>query len=137
MEQKPDGERKCSILVVDDEPEMRAMLQMMLSRIGCDTVEASKATEALAHIQKGRADVMLLDLRMPGASGVDLLRTLHRRNVRVPTVVVSGYISADVAAQFTELGVVGMVAKPFKQERILSEVQKVARMAGFELQLPE
>ena len=137
MEQKPDGERKCSILVVDDEPEMRAMLQMMLSRIGCDTVEASRATEALAHIQKGRADVMLLDLRMPGANGVELLRTLQRRGIRLPTVVVSAFISAEVAAQFAELGVVGMVAKPFKQERILREVQKVARMAGFELQLPE
>jgi DNA-binding NtrC family response regulator len=135
MEENAAPDRKCSVLIVDDEPDMRAMLQLMLSRNGCDTVEASKATEALAHIQKGRADIMLLDLRMPGASGIDLLRSLQRRNVRLPTIVVSAYISAEVAAQFKELGVLGMVAKPFKQERILSEVQRVARMAGFELEL--
>ncbi len=113
------------ILVVEDDPQMSALLQLMVTRMGHKPVEATKATEALDHIQKGHADLMLLDLQMPGASGVDLLRTLRRRNLRVPTIVVSGFISADAAKLLSELGVLSLVAKPFEQERIIGEIQKV------------
>ena len=58
---------------------------------------------------------------------MDLLKLLRRRQWRVPTVVVSGFISDDIAKELVGLGVLGMVSKPFKMERIVEEIQQVMK----------
>ena len=62
---------------------------------------------------------------MPGASGKDLLTVLQRRRLEVPIIIVSAYVSQDIAGQFAEKGVKGIVAKPFKKDRIEGEVRRV------------
>ena len=62
---------------------------------------------------------------MPGASGMDLLTVLQRRRLQVPVIVVSAYVSQDIAGQLAEKGVRGIVAKPFKKERIEGEIRRV------------
>jgi DNA-binding NtrC family response regulator len=118
------------ILVVDDDENMRDLLKLMVTQVGCEAIEVDRAKDALDHIEKGHAHMMLLDLQMPGASGLDLLRSMRRHRVWVPTVVVSGFISPDAAKQLAQLGVQGMVAKPFTKERVLGEIQKVIGNSG-------
>ena len=122
---------KPTVLVVEDDEQMRAMLEMMITRMGCKTLAVSRATEALGPIQTGKADLVLLDLQMPGVTGIELLRTMKRRNLLVPTVVVSAYISSEAAQACAQLGVKGMVAKPFDQARLVTEIQKILRQAGY------
>ena len=112
------------ILVVEDDPDMQHMLRDLLTKSGYTPLPAQKAKEALEYIGKWHVDLMILDIHMPGASGVDLLRVLRRRNIQIPTVVVSGFISEELAAQLSRLDVQSMLAKPFNADRILGEIHK-------------
>ncbi len=113
------------ILVVDDDPDMREMLQLLVTNMGYNALEAGKAKDALQFIERGKADLVLLDLNMPGASGMDLLTVLQRRRLEVPIIIVSAYVSQDIAGQLAEKGVKGIVAKPFKKDRIEGEIRRV------------
>ena len=88
-------------------------------------LETGKANDALYFIERGRADLVLLDLNMPGASGKDLLTVLQRRRLEVPIIIVSAYVSRDIAVQVAQKGVKGIVAKPFKKDRIEGEIRRV------------
>jgi len=116
------------ILVVDDEPEMRNILREVIQSKKCVAIEASKATEALAYMEKYRVDLVLLDIHMQGASGVDLLKVMRRRHLKIPTIIISGFVTEELAAEIAKQGVVGIVAKPFTPTRILDEIQKVVTL---------
>jgi len=62
---------------------------------------------------------------MPGASGLDVLKVLRRRRIQTPTIIVSAHVSADVAQELAELGISGIVAKPFRRERLEAEIKKI------------
>ncbi len=128
-----DPATRPTVLVVEDDDQMRAMLELLLSRLGCKSIAVDKATEALRPIEKGQANLLLLDLHLPGTSGLDLLRTIRRRNLPVPAVIVSAYISEEAAQSCAKLGVTGMVAKPFEQERLATEIRRGLRQAGLDL----
>lgn len=68
----------------------------------------------------------MLDLKMPGVGGLDLLKVIRRRQFPIPVIVVSGFISEDIANALTTTGVQGMVAKPFKKDRLAEELDRVA-----------
>ena len=113
------------MLVVDADAAMRDLLKLMVAQVGCEPIEVDLAKDALDHIEKGQAHMMLLDLQMPGASGLNLLRSMRRHRVWVPTIVVSGFISPEAAKQLAQLGVQDILAKPFAKEQVLEEIQKV------------
>ncbi|MBT4136279.1 MAG: response regulator [Candidatus Latescibacteria bacterium] len=113
------------ILIVDDEPEMRNMLTEVLTMYQCVPLEASKATEAMVHMEKYRVDLVLLDIHMQGASGVDLLKVMRRRHLKIPTIVISGFVTEELAAELALFGVAGIVAKPFMPTRIMEEISKI------------
>ena len=116
------------ILVVDDEPEMRNILREVIQAKKCVAIEASKATEALAYMEKYRVDLVLLDIHMQGASGVDLLKVMRRRHLKIPTIIISGFVTEELAADIAKQGVVGIVAKPFTPTRIVEEIKKVVAL---------
>ena len=103
------------------------MLGEILERLGYKIKSTDKAKEALSIIERGDADLCLLDLNMPGVSGFELLKLVRRRHFPIPIIVVSAYISETVAKDLAKVGVQGMVAKPFKKDRITDEIQRVAK----------
>lgn len=113
------------VLIVDDEPEMRNMLIEVLKTYQCVPLEASKATEAMVHMEKYRVDLILLDIHMQGASGVDLLKVMRRRHLKIPTIIISGFVTEELAAELAQFGVAGIVAKPFMPTRIMEEIGRV------------
>ncbi|MCZ6632851.1 MAG: response regulator [bacterium] len=115
------------ILVVEDEQVVREVLKSGIRRMGYTPLDAMNIKEAIDHIKTWRVDLMLLDLHLAGGDGMDLLKLLHRHKWTVPTVVVSAFISDEVAQELVGLGVVGMVSKPFKMERIAEEIQRVLK----------
>lgn len=116
------------ILVVDDEPEMRSLLREIIQTYHFVPLEAAKATEAMAHMEKYRVDLVLLDIHMQGASGVDLLKVMRRRHLKIPVIIISGFVTEELAAELSEFTVVGIVAKPFTPKRIVEEIQKVVKL---------
>ena len=78
------------VLVVDDDPAIRACMSMLLESVGYDVAEAEDGLEALLLISKSTPDVVVSDLNMPRMSGFDLLPEVHRRFPQIVTIAMSG-----------------------------------------------
>jgi len=103
------------ILIVDDEPTLRLGFSVALATDGFDPEEAEDGDAAIRALTNSGApgfDAMLLDLRMPGKSGIDVIQALSELEVVVPTIIVSAYIDSASAVRAIEFGVVDFLQKP-------------------------
>lgn len=106
------------VLVVDDDPLLLAFIGEVLRHAGYDTIEAGSAEEALPLIDAREPDIALLDISMPGMSGLELARHLNDRN-GVPFMFISGSGDAESSRQAAAHGAVGFVVKPVDAERLM------------------
>jgi CheY-like chemotaxis protein len=106
---------KRTILVVDDDPDIRRMLRRMLESDGYHLVEAADGLEALGRVRSEPPDLIFLDLLMPGLDGWGVLRALRQdpATETIPVVLISGHVMAD-ASQVREWGAVALLRKPFR-----------------------
>jgi two-component system KDP operon response regulator KdpE len=121
--------RGARILVVDDEPQIRRSLQVNLEHSGyaVETVETGEA--ALVSFQNRHPDVMILDLLMPGMSGVDVVR-LIRASSTVPIIVLSAVGEEPRKVEALELGADDYMTKPFGMEELLARIRSLLRRAA-------
>jgi DNA-binding response OmpR family regulator len=104
------------VLVVDDEPEVREVLQEFLLTRGYDVVVASSGAEALGALDPtgpDRPDVVLLDVTMPGMDGVETLRRMAKVDPLIPVIMVTANTDIDVTSKLLGLGAVDYIPKPF------------------------
>lgn len=115
------------VLVVDDEEEFRGTLAEELRCLGNDVVTASGGTEALLWLRDhpGQADMVLLDLLMPGLSGRDTYRALREIDPEVPVILCSGYSQPGEVSELLEAGASGHLQKPFDM-KVLSRAIRQA-----------
>jgi two-component system NarL family response regulator len=115
------------ILLVDDHPVVRAGLASMLSTIPGLTVcgAASTGEEALQLLDSEHPDVLLLDLRMPGMTGIELLRTLREQSVPPKAIVLTSYESDEEIYRAIEAGAQGYLLKSTPQAEIVTAIQTV------------
>ncbi len=111
------------ILVVDDEAAIRASLRMILEHAGFRFAEAGSGREGLDAAASERPDVMILDVKMPGMDGLEVLEALRQRGADIPVLVVSGHGDIDTAVRATRLGAFNFIEKPFGEERVLLEIR--------------
>jgi CheY-like chemotaxis protein len=93
------------VLVVDDEDDIRSMLAIVLAAEGWQVEDAAGGEEALARCESERHDVVVLDLRMPGMSGLDVAHRLAERDYPARLVLFSAYVDSAVERECEELGV--------------------------------
>ncbi len=120
-----------SILVVDDDPEMRALLLDVLHNEGYDVAEAKDGTEAVMALRSRRFDVILMDKNMPGPSGLDLLPGFRRvcPDSRIIMMTAFGDVASYMEA--AEKGAVEYLFKPFRMEEMKEAIAKaLARDVG-------
>jgi len=122
------------ILVVDDESDMRMALGNVISRLGHKVFEAGDGPAALEFLAKERADLVLLDIRLPGMDGVQILRTLRETDKTTPVIMVTGYGSVESAVEVMQLGASHYLAKPFSNQELRDTVERV--LSGQEIPLP-
>jgi len=125
MDQKIDVK---SILVVDDEEEIRRLLERVLKRNGYKTLTASSGMEALVRVQDHKIDLVITDVRMPGISGLDLIKQLHDLNENLPIIVISGYGGYGSAIESLEKGAFYFLKKPFDSSSIMQITEKAMRL---------
>ncbi len=115
------------ILLVDDDELVRATVSGMLTELGYEVVTASGGEAALRlhEARKGRLDLLLLDLAMPRMDGEQTLRRLRERGSDVPVLVATGFWSERSAEDLEELGIDGVLRKPFSLSQLAREVAKV------------
>jgi two-component system, OmpR family, KDP operon response regulator KdpE len=114
------------VLVVDDEPPIRKLLRMGLTAQGYQTLEASNGKAALELL--GQApDLIILDLGLPDAQGLELLRTMRARDESVPIVVLSSRGDEAGKVQALDLGADDYVTKPFGMDELLARMRAALR----------
>jgi two-component system response regulator FlrC len=111
-----DGRR---ILVVDDEGGMRAGLVEVLTRGGGTVEAAATAEEALERLERGGIELLVTDLRLPGRSGLELLREARRAEIDVPAIVITAHGTIEDAVAAMKLGAIDFLTKPFSPGDLL------------------
>jgi len=112
------------ILVVDDEPAIVTLLATVLREKGWEVAEAGSGTEGIDCIERGRFDVLLTDLVMPGDSGIDLLRAAKEIHPDVEVILMTGYATADTAIEAMRGGAFHYLVKPLRLEEMLHLAEK-------------
>jgi two-component system, response regulator FlrC len=107
------------ILVVDDEPGMRAGLVEVLRRDGHRVEAVGTAEDALARLEADGAELLVTDVRLPGRSGTDLLRELRERGLDTPAIVITAHGTIEDAVAAMKLGALDFLAKPFSPADLL------------------
>ena len=110
------------ILVVDDEPGVQESLRMLLKSEG-DVTVAANVDEALKAVAQQTPDLILLDLVMPGRSGLELLAELKERDVRAPVIVLTATNTVNAAVEAMKRGAADFVTKPFELDALRLKVR--------------
>jgi two-component system response regulator AtoC len=112
------------VLVVDDEENIRLVLQTLLKRNGYQVETADSGEKALARIDAFGPDVVITDVRMPKMGGLDLLSTLRAKNNPATVIVMSAYGNVDQAISAMKAGAYDYIQKPFKPDEVVLALRK-------------
>ncbi|MBD3336535.1 MAG: response regulator [Candidatus Eisenbacteria bacterium] len=121
---------KPRVLIVDDEKNIRRTLSMVLSGDGYAVREAPAAEEALQILREAPADVILLDIGLPGMSGLEALETLRSDFPHTAVIIISGQASIAEAVKATRLGAFDVLEKPLSRERILIAARNALKVSS-------
>jgi two-component system response regulator AtoC len=112
------------VLVVDDEQNLRHMLQTLLKREGYEPVGVGSVEGALRELSDRPYDIVITDLRMPGQSGMDLVDQVRQRHLGATVVVMTAYGSRDIAIEAMKRGAYDYISKPFEADEIVLLLRK-------------
>lgn len=119
-----------TILIIDDEPQIRRVLRSSLGTHGARVLEASNGEEALEVLRQQTVDVALIDLNMPGMGGLEACRAI-RSGWDIPIIVVSVRDSEPDKIEALDAGADDYVTKPFSFDELLARVRAALRRSGF------
>ncbi|MDH5180368.1 MAG: sigma-54 dependent transcriptional regulator [Gammaproteobacteria bacterium] len=99
-------------LIVDDEPDIRELLEITLSRMGIETTSAADLNEARRHLEKQHFDLCLTDMRLPDGSGIELVREIQALHANLPVAVITAHGNMELAIEALKAGAFDFVSKP-------------------------
>ena len=117
-------EPEAIVFVVDDDRAMRDSLRWLLESIGLTVRTYPTAAEFLREHQPSQPGCLVLDVRMPGMSGLDLQAELVRRGAELPTIVVTGHAEVAMAVRAVKAGALDFIEKPFSDQLLLDRVRQ-------------
>ena len=129
---------KGSILIIDDEQEIRESLQQLLRLEGYQADAASSGEEGLKRIESGVFDLVLLDINLPDRNGLDLLKDIKHDAPEVGVIMITAYDSSQMAFQASKEGAESYVTKPWDNDKLLLEIRNLlakSRLQAENLQL--
>ena len=121
------------ILYVEDEPDIRAIAQMALEAVGGFTVIAcASGSEALSNAPGASADLLLLDVMMPGMDGPSTLKALRElpATANTPVIFMTAKVQAAEVAQYRELGAIDVIHKPFDPMELSAQISRIWELQG-------
>jgi two-component system nitrogen regulation response regulator NtrX len=120
---------KRRILVIDDEGAIRDSLKMILEYEDYQFVGAASGQDGLAAVQRERPDAVLLDIKMPGMDGMEVLRKLHAVDESLPVIMISGHGSTATTVEAIKSGAVDYFEKPLSTERVIVTLRNVLKQS--------
>jgi CheY-like chemotaxis protein len=118
------------ILIVDDEKNIRLALSMSLETLDMPVETAASGEEALERLAQGEYGLMLLDLRMPGLDGMEVLRQVSQQRPELKVIIITAYGSIDLAVEAMKLGAVDFLQKPFDTAQVREMVRRILNKQG-------
>jgi excisionase family DNA binding protein len=112
------------ILVAEDEPAIRALITKTLSAADYDVDEAPDGLSAIERLRAFPYDLLVTDLMMPGMDGLSVIREGRRESPDLPVIIISGHATQASAIEAINLGVSGLLTKPFRVLRVLAVVAR-------------
>ncbi len=114
------------VLFVDDEEELVSAVVERLDLRGIDAVGVTSGDEALHRLRGGSFDVVVIDVKMPGIGGIEVLRTINRRHPEVKVILMTGHGSAEDSEIGRRLGAVAYLQKPVDLEDLLMTIKQAS-----------
>jgi DNA-binding NtrC family response regulator len=121
----PDTSFRGRVLVIDDEPDIRESLEALLSSENYRVELAFNATEGLKKLETSTYDLVLVDLMMPDKSGMEVLEEIRLRDRETPLFMITAYGSIEVAVEALKRGANDYFAKPWDNEKLLIEIERM------------
>ena len=118
------------VLVVDDDPQVCKTVSMILQEHGYHTQAYSQPRQALQAVRKAPFDIALIDIKMPDLNGLELVEKIKGEDPRVAPIVMTAYPDVQTAAETMRLGARDYITKPFREEQLLSSVERIAQELG-------
>ncbi len=113
-----------TVFVVDDDQAMRKSLKWLIESVGMQVESYASADEFIRNYYPGRSGCLLLDVRMPGMSGLDLQEQFIRQNIKIPIIIITGHGDVPMAVRAMKAGAVDFIEKPFNDEFLLDSIRK-------------
>ncbi|HEY7322660.1 MAG TPA: sigma-54 dependent transcriptional regulator [Candidatus Binatia bacterium] len=123
------------VLIVDDDPASRRLLEVRLRPLECDVATAGNGEQALAAIRKDVPDLVLLDLQMPKMGGIEVLRALRKETIDVPVIVITAHGSVETAVEAMKEGAYDFITKPVDANHFDIVVRKLLEREGLKREL--
>jgi DNA-binding NtrC family response regulator len=117
-----------TVLIVDDEPLMRLSMLDALKAVGYDVRAAGTGQEGQGILTKDVFDILITDLRLPGADGLSLLQTCKQRSPRTEVILITAHGSVETAVEAMKLGAYDYITKPFAMDELLLIVERVTKV---------
>ena len=113
-----------TVFVVDDDPAVLRGLRLLMKSVKLNVETYLSAQEFLDGYDPAQPGCLLLDLRMPGISGLELQEILRTRNIPIPIIIITGYGEVSAAVQAMQKGAVDFLEKPFNDQVLVDQIQK-------------
>lgn len=112
-----------TVYVVDDDPAMRSSLRWLIESVGLTVRTCSSAQEFLRTYEPTDPGCLVLDVRMPGMSGLDLQGELAARKIKIPILIITGYAEVPLAVRAMKAGAFDFIEKPFSDQTLLDRIR--------------
>ena len=106
------------VLVIDDEQDIRDGSERILTRLGLEVLKASRGDEGLKILETKGASIVLLDLKMPGMDGIEVLERIRKMDESILVIVITGYATVETAIVAMKLGAYDFISKPFEPDQL-------------------
>ncbi|UCC55311.1 MAG: sigma-54-dependent Fis family transcriptional regulator [Gammaproteobacteria bacterium] len=116
-------------LVVDDEPDIRELLELTLGRMKIDTRNAADLSQAHALLEQEHFDICLTDMRLPDGNGIDLVRHIQQQELNIPVAVITAYGNMDSAVEALKAGAFDFISKPVDLQVLRNLVNSVLKLS--------
>lgn len=123
------------VLVVDDEPDIRKSVRLILTKAGYDVIEAEDGEKGIAAVKSGDNPLLLntiiCDLQMPKVNGIEAIAYFRVQFPSVPVIVLTGTGTVDKASTLFKQGVVEFLSKPVEPQQLTAAVSKAVQQSGY------
>ena len=115
---------KQTVFIVDDDEPVRSALRLLMKSVGHDAMTFTSGDEFLASCKPGISGCLILDIRMPGMSGLELQEKLREQGVNIPIIFITGHGDVPMAVQAMKHGAMEFLQKPFREQDLVDRVNE-------------